>query len=473
MKIPRIMIAAPASGSGKTTVTCAVLSLLKEMGQKPVAFKCGPDYIDPMFHQTVLQTPSHNLDIFLCGRGDVGRQWIQHLLVAYGKDTDIAVLEGAMGYYDGMGTTWENSAYDIAKTTDTPVILVLNGKGAAISLAAQLHGFQTFQPDSHIAGFIVNNVKKGVYQYFKEAIEDVTGLKGLGYVPPLPEAALPSRHLGLVTAAEIPDIQQKIALLRDTIQETIDMQAIQEIAATAPDIEDSFLTPPVALGQVTEDVTIAVARDEAFCFYYEASLHILQALGADLVFFSPLHDGHLPPCQGLYLGGGYPELHALDLARNVSIRDDIRNALAQNIPCIAECGGFMYLQEGFIDGDTMYPWVGTLPGMTHMTKSLTRFGYVTITAEGENAFLQKGQHIHGHEFHYSDSTQNGDAFLIEKPTGKRHWQGGYAQGNLLAGYPHIHFCGCLDVAARFIQACKRWNDIGRTYENRTHFTPRH
>lgn len=465
--IPRIMLAASASGSGKTTVMCALLSLFKEMGQKAVAFKCGPDYIDPMFHQTVLQTPSHNLDIFLCGRGQRGRQWVQHLLYTYSKNADIALLEGAMGFYDGLGTTWENSAYDIAKTTDTPVILVINGKGAGISVAAQLQGFQNFQLQSHIVGFIVNNVKKSVYLYFKEAVEEATGLKGLGYVPPLPEAALPSRHLGLVTAAEIPDIQQKIAFLRDTVKETIDSQAILEIAKSEMKISDVFLTPPATLQQTkdrgdsqSEAVTIAVARDEAFCFYYEASLDILRTLGANLVFFSPLHDNHLPPCQGMYLGGGYPELHAVELARNVSMRDDIRTALQHHMPCIAECGGFMYLQDGFIDGDVMYPWVGAIDGTNHMTESLTRFGYVTMTAQQDTAFLRKGQQIQAHEFHYSDSTQNGDAFLIQKPTGKRQWHGGYVQDNLLSGYPHFHFCGCPDVAARFIQACKKWNGVG-------------
>lgn len=462
LMIPRVMLAAPASGSGKTTVMCALLSLFTEQGRHVEAFKCGPDYIDPMFHRAVLDTPSHNLDMFLCGGGDIGAQWVRHFLCRHGVTKGICVLEGAMGYYDGIGATWDNSAYAIAKATDTPVILVVNGKGSAISLAAQLHGFQTFQPDSHVVGFIVNNVKKSVYLYFKDAIEKATGLTACGYMPPLPEAALPSRHLGLVTADDIPDLQEKIALLKQTAGETLDLAAIEQIAAMAPALPEQAAEPPVHLQAFHQrDVVevpsiIAVARDEAFCFYYDESLDILRDFGATIVYFSPLHDNHLPPCHGLYLGGGYPELHAAQLAANETMKQDIRDAIKNGMPCIAECGGFMYLLDGFDDGVKVWPWVGAMEGTSQMTKQLTRFGYVTMTAEGENSFIPKGTKIPAHEFHYSDSDHNGAAFLIQKPTGKRQWRGGYLSGNLLAGYPHFHFCSCPDVAARFLRACRKY-----------------
>lgn len=452
VKVPRLMLTAPASGAGKTTVMCALLALFKEQQKNVVAFKCGPDYIDPMFHRTVLKTPSHNLDMFLLGRGDLGRRRTQQLLAAYGKDADIALLEGAMGYYDGLGTTWENSAYDIARATATPAVLVVNGKGAALSLAAQIHGFQTFRPDNPLVGFIVNNVKKSVYTYFKTAWEEATGLSALGYVPTLPEAALPSRHLGLVTVAEIPDLQEKIAYLQQTVAATIDLERLVELTETAAAVPQS--APPQT--EAAPNVRIAVARDEAFCFYYEAALDLLRQLGAELVYFSPLRDAHLPDCHGLYLGGGYPELHAAALAANTTLRHDIRLALQRQLPCIAECGGFMYLQESFTDGTRHYPWVGAIPGENHMTTSLTRFGYVTLTAQADGPFCDQGQQIPAHEFHYSDSTNNGAAFIAQKPTGKRHWPCIQQRRTLLAGYPHMHFLGCPDIARRFIAACRQY-----------------
>lgn len=449
--IPRLMLAAPASGSGKTTIFCALLGALQKRQYKSVAFKSGPDYIDPMFHRTVLETPSHNLDMFLLGGGDVGALRTKQFVCQYSQGADIALIEGAMGYYDGIGTTSENSAYSIAKCTKTPVILVLNGKGAALSLAAMIHGFQTYREDNYIAGFILNQVKKGVYAYFKEAIEEAVGIPGCGYLPPLPEGTLQSRHLGLVTAAEVGHIQEKMRLLAETAEETLDIDRLIQLAhmartLTVPDWE-------LPKGQA---VTIAVAKDEAFCFYYEAALDVLRQMGAKLVFFSPLRDTALPPCDGLYFGGGYPELHAQTLAANETMKRAIHEAMAKGTPCIAECGGFMYLLEAYEDQGKRYPFVGAITGTSHMTPSLTRFGYVQVKAQDDTAFCPKGYTFPAHEFHYSDSNHNGTACIAIKAKGKRHWPCFHSVGNLWAGYPHMHFAGCLEFAQQFLRRCREY-----------------
>lgn len=447
MTIPRMMIAAPASGSGKTTVFCALLGALQRQQQKAVAFKCGPDYIDPMFHRTVLQTLSHNLDMFLLGGSERTRQ----VLATYSRGKDLALIEGAMGYYDGIGTTSQNSAYEIAKTTQTPVIFVLNGKGAAMSLTVVLRGFQTYQAESHIAGFILNNVKSSVYAYFKKPIEEATGLRGCGYLPPLPEAALASRHLGLVTADEVPQIQEKMRLLADTAEKTLDIEAIMAVAQTARPIA----VPPWEVPQ-GEAVTIGVAKDEAFCFYYDVALDVLRRMGAVIQFFSPLRDKQLPPCDGIYLGGGYPELHAQILSENKAMCRAIRQALQGQMPCLAECGGFMYLLESFTDGAQVYPWVGAIAGSSHMTQSLTRFGYVNVTAQEDTPFCPKGYVLPAHEFHYSDSTNNGAACMAQKPLGTRHWPCFHSEGTLWAGYPHLHLAGCPEFAWNFMEQCRAY-----------------
>lgn len=461
LDIPRIMIAAPSSGSGKTTVFCALLRVLRRQYIRTAAFKCGPDYIDPMFHGSALHTPSHNLDMFLLGRGETGALRTRQILSQYSRDRDIALMEGAMGYYDGIGATAENSAWHIACVTETPAILVVDGKGAAISLAAMLRGFATFKRDSHIAGFILNNVSKHVYLYFKDAIEKETGLAACGYFPPLPEASVASRHLGLVTAGEIKELESKLQLLEDTAQETLDISRILRLAEAAPsrDVPDWHVPHG-------KSVTIAVAHDEAFCFYYDAALDMLRHMGAKLVPFSPLRSTHLPPCRGVYLGGGYPELCAKALSANSPMRDSIRRALQNGMPCIAECGGFMYLLDSFMDGEgRAYPWCGVIAGKSYMTQRLTRFGYVTLTAQNDTAFCPKGTQIQAHEFHYSDSNCNGAAFTAQKASGKRSWSCIHAAGNILAGYPHMHLCGCPDIAWNFLEACRTYTKGTIQYEN--------
>lgn len=449
--VPRLLLAAPSSSSGKTTVVCALLQALKHRGLSPAAFKSGPDYIDPMFHRQVLDTPSYNLDLFLFGRQETGADAARYSLAHHGAAADISILEGAMGYYDGVGTGCEASAYDLAVATDTPVILVVDGRGAGLSLAAVVKGLADFRADSHVVGFIVNRIKPMVYDHFKAAWEAASGLKALGCFPDMPDCTFSSRHLGLVTAGEIADLQETMGKLAVQAEKSLAIDELLDCACQARPVPDRRgLFPVSSPGRAV----VAVARDEAFCFYYEDSLQVLRQAGADLVFFSPIHDRELPPCDGLYLGGGYPELYAQALSRNTSMRTSLRRALDGPLPCIAECGGFMYLHQAFRDNqDCRWPWVGAVPGETFMTSSLKRFGYVTLRAEKDNLLCCAGDTVTAHEFHYSDSTCNGRDFTAYKAGSQRHWPCIVANDHFVGGYPHIHFLGKPAWAARFVAAC--------------------
>lgn len=444
LRIPRIMISAPGSGSGKTTIVCGLLKALMNMGLKPAAFKSGPDYIDPMFHSKVIGAKSRNLDLFM-----LGHETAKYLAAKNSADADIAVFEGAMGFYDGMGKTSEASAYELACCCDVPVILVVNGKGAALSLAAQIKGFKDFRPDSHIVGAVINNVNPMSYHFYKDVIEKETGVKLLGYFPVMEDCNFESRHLGLITAEEIGDLQAIVDRLAVQAAKSVDMQTLLEIARRAEPMQ--FLPQKV---EKIGKVRIAVAYDKAFCFYYQDALDLLTELGAELVPFSPLTDSRLPEsCDGLILGGGYPEIYAQQLADNHSMLDEIRTALKNGLPCFAECGGFMYLLERYRDEVDIYPWVGAIEGETAMTKKLTRFGYIHLTAQSDNMLCAKGEQINGHEFHYSDSSNNGSSFVAAKASGKGTWECAHAGANIYAGYPHIHLWGNPVFARNFVARC--------------------
>lgn len=444
VKVPRFMISAPGSGSGKTTIVCGLLKALMETGLTVAAFKSGPDYIDPMFHSRVIGAKSRNLDLFMLGQ-DTAR----YLVAKNARQADVAVFEGAMGFYDGMGKTTEASAYDLACTCDVPVVLVVNGKGAALSIAATIKGFKDFRKDSHVVGVILNNVKPMTYLFYKDIIEKEAGVKLLGYFPVMEGCNFESRHLGLVTAEEIGDLQQIVAKLAAQAAKSIDLDALLELAAQAA---------PLAYNEVSLEpvgrVRIAVAQDKAFCFYYQDALDLLAELGAELVPFSPMADAHLPEgISGLVLGGGYPELYAAQLAANKTLLQEVRAAISGGLPCFAECGGFMYLLERYRDGDKVYSWVGALEGESAMTQKLTRFGYVHLTAQKDNVLCHAGGVINGHEFHYSDSTNNGTDFIAAKASGRGSWECATATPTLYAGYPHIHLWGNVDFARSFVQHC--------------------
>ena len=443
VRMPRFMITAPGSNTGKTTIVCGLLKALLNKGLKVAAFKSGPDYIDPMFHSKVIGAHSRNLDVYM-----LGRETTRFLAAKNGRQADVSVFEGAMGYYDGLGKDTTASAYDLACTCDVPVILVVNGKGASMSIAAQIKGFKDFRKDSHVVGAILNNMNPMTYMYYKDAIEKECGVKLLGYFPIMQDCNFESRHLGLITAEEIGDLQRIVDTLAAQAAKSLDLDAIMELAQTAAPLhyEDQTVTP---LGSAR----IAIAQDKAFCFYYQDALDLLMELGANLIPFSPLKDSHLPDCDGIILGGGYPELYAKELNSNSSLLKQIKEALKQGLPCLAECGGFMYLLEKYTTEAGSYAWVGALQGETYMTQKLNRFGYVEIEAQQDNVLCQAGEKIRGHEFHYSDSTNNGEAFLARKASGKGSWACVNASASLYAGYPHIHLWGNPVFAQNFVRCC--------------------
>ena len=442
MDIPRIILAGTNSGCGKTTVTCGILQAFVNRGLKVGGFKCGPDYIDTMFHSRVIGTKSANLDLFFFDDNTA-----RYLLAKNGADRDISVIEGVMGFYDGMTMTGtQASTYEVAQTTETPVILVVGARGAAFSVLATIQGFLTFCPDNHIGGVILNQCTAMTYAPLAKAIEERFGIRALGYLPPMPDCELESRHLGLVTAAEVEGLKEKLQAMAEQTEKSVDLDGILALAKSASPV----VCDPVVLPRQEEPVRIAVARDNAFCFYYEDSLEALMEMGAELVEFSPLSDEKLPEnIQGLYLGGGYPELYARQLSENKTMLASIRSSIEGGLPTIAECGGFMYLTEAIGD----YPTAGVVPGTCFDTGKLTRFGYITLHAKYDNLLCKAGEEIPGHEFHHWDCTEPGDDFKALKPSGKRSWDCAVVSDTLYAGYPHFHFYANPAFAKGFYETC--------------------
>ncbi len=436
----RLMIAAMSSGSGKTVLSCGLLAALKRRGIDAEAFKCGPDYIDPMFHSRVLGVPSRNLDLFLQGEAGVRRTLAR-------QRAGFGLLEGAMGFYDGVGGTDQASAWQVAHLTDTPVLLAVCPKGASLTLAAQIKGMQTFRPDSHLAGLFLTDCKPMLYAHLRPILERETGLPVLGYLPPMEEARLESRHLGLLTAGEIEDFYHRFEAVAQQLEETADLESI---LALGREVE----TVPEKSQSQTARVKIAVARDKSFCFYYADNLDALKEAGAELVFFSPLEDSELPEADGLYLGGGYPELYLQQLSENVTMRQQIYRAIQEGMPTLAECGGFLYLQQCLeSDQGQQFDLVGALPGRGYSTSRLQRFGYLHLTGDQDSMLFRVGEPVPAHEFHYWDCTENGTDLEAQKPNGKS-WRCGYVNSRLYAGFPHLHFGGELPLAERFVEAAQ-------------------
>ena len=436
----RLMLAAPASGSGKTVLTCGLLAALTARGIGAEAFKCGPDYIDPMFHQKVLGVPSRNLDLFLQGERGVRKTIAK-------QSRPVALIEGAMGYYDGVNGTAQASAWHLATAAKLPVVLAVRPGGSSLTLAAQIQGLQKFRLDSRLRGLVLTLCKPSLHAHLKPILERETGLPVLGYLPPLEAARIESRHLGLQTAGEIQDLARRFAQVAAQLEKTVDLDALLALADEVPD------APKSQGRQGPKTCTIAVARDEAFCFYYADNLDALEAAGAELVFFSPLQDEVLPKADGLYLGGGYPELYAKELSENQSMRREIGDWLKKGLPCLAECGGFMYLHEQMegMDGK-FYPMAGAFEGSAYRTPKLNRFGYVNLRAEHPVLGEDLGT-IRAHEFHYFDSENCGCDFQAQKPVGSRGWRCMHGTDSQLCGFPHLYYCGSPQVAAAFLKQC--------------------
>ena len=450
--LPRLLLCAPASGGGKTTVTCALLQALVNRGLSPASFKCGPDYIDPMFHSEIIGARSRNLDLFFCEEN-----LVRQLLWENGRDCGVSVIEGVMGYYDGVAMGTRASAYHLSLATGTPAVLVLDGRGMGLSAAAAVKGIRDFRSDSNIAGVILNRISPMLYPRLRDAIEGETDVKVYGFLPERKDCALESRHLGLVTAAEVANLKEKLSALAAQAEETVDLDGLLALARSAPALEfEAEPLPPPVPGRPR----IAVARDRAFCFYYADGLDGLEKLGAELVPFSPLEDRGLPAgCSGLYLGGGYPEIFAGELARNTEMLTAIRSAVAGGMPTVAECGGFLYLHAYLQDsGGAEQPLAGVFPGTARSTGKLGRFGYVTLTARKDGLLCRAGEGFPAHEFHYWDSEKPGTDFRARKSGSSRGWDCAWHTPTLYAGFPHFHFRACLEAACRFVSACARYQE---------------
>lgn len=500
MHIPRLVIAGTHSGSGKTTVSTALMALLSQKKHTVLPFKVGPDYIDPAFHAFITGRPSRNLDSWLLphdGVIDIFRAF------AGNQAGELAVVEGVMGLYDGQGSTWDGSTAQVATILKAPVILVIDGRGMAASAAAMVAGFARFLPGLNLAGVICNRVSgPRHYSIIQAAILERTEIPCLGWLPANPAFSLPRRHLGLVQAEELPDLRERLHAMVDLAMATLDIDGLVEIARSAPALEPQFKTefpeldfalreerlslPADAEHASSRTATsprrkprpaIGVAKDPAFSFYYQDNLDFLESLGATLVPFSPLNDEALPEnLDGLYLGGGFPEVFAGRLEANFPFRNSLRASLEQGLPTYAECGGMLYLcssltplppAEGGLE--KAYAMTGFFPHHAFMTERLQNFGYVRVTFLKDCLLGPAGFSFRAHEFHYSflelpedeahgaehDPLANGASpvFLIQKPDG-RTWYGGLQKGRVLAGFPHLHFHACRGAAAHFVTVCR-------------------
>ena len=443
----QFLLAAPRSGSGKTTMTCALLMALKRRGCAPCAFKSGPDYIDPMFHRAVLGVESRNLDLFFSAP-----ETVRTLYAKGAAGHGAAVCEGAMGFYDGLGGVSDRaSAWHLADTLGLPVLLVVEPKGQSLTLAAELKGLDSFRTPSHIAGILLNNCTARMHALLAPMLEEETGLPVLGFLPKLPEAVIGSRHLGLYTAAEVENLQQKLALLADAAEEHIDWPRLLDLCEKEPPaLPARAETPPAR-------VRIAVAQDEAFCFTYAETLEAFRDAGAEVVFFSPLRDTALPEnIGGLYLPGGYPELHARELSENTSLLREIKRKIESGLPTAAECGGFLYLGQSLTDAEGQsWPMVGVLPGEAKDAGRLVRFGYAELSADSDSMLFRAGESFPIHEFHHWDSTANGAALAAKKPVGGAEWRCGSVNEHFYAGFPHLYWAGT-PLPQRFAAAAENY-----------------
>ncbi len=447
MRLPRFMVAAPASGSGKTLVTCGILQALVNRGLRVASFKCGPDYIDPMFHSRVIGARSKNLDAFFV-RDDT----LRYLFGRTAETCDISVVEGVMGFYDGMSVLGtEASSHDVSRKLDIPVILLLNCRGASLSVLPVLKGFLEFA-ENNIRGVIFNNMSQRVYELIAPEARRM-GVEPIGYVPKVTDLVLESRHLGLVLPSEIEELRDKLNRLADILEGTLDLDLLLRIAGEAPDLE--YSAPEV---RRVEGVRIGLADDETFCFTYEDNVELLERCGAEIVRFSPMDDERLPDVDGIVLSGGYPELHASELESNPSMLDDIRAKAARGMPIIAECGGFMYLHDEIEGSDgRMHRMCGVIPGSVRNTGKLTRFGYATLTPLKDDGVTKGELSVRGHEFHYWDSDNCGSDWKAVK-TGGREYACMHDTGRMLAGFPHLYYYSNPEFASRFLERCREYRE---------------
>lgn len=454
-----LLIAGTGSGCGKTTVVCALMKAFHERKMKIAPFKCGPDYIDPMLHCHITKKSSHNLDGFF-----MEEESLQEVFYRYAKTSELAIVEGVMGFYDGMGLSSIASSYEISEKLHLPVVLVVSARGMSATLSAVIKGMKEYKKN-RICGVILNQCSKAMYERLKIFLQEELGILVVGYLPVEEEVRIKERHLGLMTAEEIEDLDEIIERLGALAEQCFDLDMILQLANTY--VPPAFKRDLKKKGNKKEErkknkekLKIAVSKDEAFCFCYEDNIEYLKEQGAEILFFSPLTEKEIPKeANAIYLVGGYPELYAKQLVQNESMIKSVQKAVKEKIPMIAECGGYLYLCETLrLEGGETYPFVGAIPQEIVMTKKLNmHFGYVELVALKDGLLAKKGERLKAHEFHYSKEEKELSAFQVEKPDKSRSWNGGYHTDTIYAGYPHFHFRSNKKAMERFFHAIE--NDM--------------
>ena len=452
INIPRLVIAGASSGVGKTTLLTGLLAAFSAQGVSVQSFKVGPDYIDPGFHQLASGKPSHNLDTWMVRPADLGQVFCDAA-----QGAQLALVEGVMGLYDG-GRTGISSTAAIAKWLQAPVVLVVNCRSMGESAAAVVLGFREYDRTVNLAGVILNQVGSDTHEAILREAMDKINMPVFGCVRRSADITLPERHLGLTPTAEVAAAASRIAAMRALVEKSLDLPGLSALAKQAP-----LLSLPQDCGapRTGEAVTVAIAEDEAFSFYYPSSLAFLERAGAKLIRFSPLRDSQLPPCDAVLLGGGFPEMFARELADNVSMRRALKQAADAGLPIYAECGGFMYLTEELQDFDGQsYAMAGVIAGRSLMQKKLQTVGYVQATLRQNSVLGTAGTVLRGHEFHFSVFEPHEADFpwglTFEKNRDGSIYPGGFCRGNVLASYLHINFLGNRPAAATFLQAAAAW-----------------
>jgi cobyrinic acid a,c-diamide synthase len=447
MNVARLLIAGVSSGVGKTTLTVGLIRALRRRGLRVAAFKCGPDYLDPTYHSLAAGQPSQNLDGWM-----MGKQAVLDTFAAATESADIAIIEGVMGLFDGASpSSEEGSSAEIAKWLSAPVLLVADASGMARSIAALARGFADFDPALRVAGVAANRAGSPSHlELLRTALAGKPPL--LGGLQKRPALAFRERHLGLCTAdrQNVPD--ELLEHWADEVTDGFDLDALIALARSAPALPSA----PAPAAASERRCRIGVALDAAFHFYYADNLRRLEQLGAELCYFSPLAARDLPDVDGLYFGGGYPELHAAELAANHDLRAAIRACAATGAPIYAECGGLMYLVDSIrmLDG-TSHPMLGCLRGEAVLRERLVSLGYVEVETLTPSLLGPAGQRFRGHQFRYSEllGGSAGDTYRLQRRRGGEAQLEGYRSGNLLASYVHAHWASNPALAAHFVQAC--------------------
>jgi len=448
----RLIISAPQGRSGKTTVAIGLCAALTARGLRVQPFKKGPDYIDPSWLTEAAGRPCRNLDPYLMGRDTVVAAFLHGC-----QGADMAIIEGAMGLYDGLDLEGSGSTAALARWLGAPIFLVIDARRMTRSVAALVQGYQRFEPDIPLAGVILNNVAGSRHQaMLSQAIERYCGLPVVGILPRSATLSIPDRHLGLVPRGEDEALLPAIAAAREAVLANFDLDRILAISeagelpgAVAPRLW-------VRRGRVANQgrqVKIGIIRDQAFSFYYPENLEALQEVGATLIFINSLEDEHLPAVDALYIGGGFPEVFMGELEANARLRGEIRAAIEAGLPVYAECGGLMYLGRGITWGDKSGQMVGVLPIVVHMTGRPQGHGYVELTVEGNNPFFAPGLSLRGHEFHHSRVEALGPlscAYRLSRGQGIGGQRDGLVYKNVLASYAHLHALGTPEWAPALV-----------------------